>query len=869
MAYTESRSAPIAIYSRPNDFPLENVVSTRRSFTSMSPMGGATGAMKKFLNRRRGNTGDGYGSTENLPRLQAFEIVGGNGSISPGTMVYDVEPLQSPRSSVKISLITNSPTSPKSPTLQTMFSRFGRDKAHPRLGSVTEIGGTQMTEARKKLYRRSLSADNVLPFRMESDFGNGVPKDQTIHPLAMGPSDLNGNAIPSSVSEGSSHLANNTSANALLESDPEFYHNSVEFLNTHHSRSYTEDWAKRNKRHTGLSRRQSESSLLNIISEKYGSSDHSCGVWDSTLGVGASSSDSLPLPLVSLSSPTQYYDCPQTRNVVRFYLANNEYQFDEMLDSGFPSRSLRLPEETEDSHFMTLRLTLTPWHARAEESMLYGPENTSKPPHLRSMVYKLFSRSSSSLLMSALPPTPSSVSSNRPPHVAKDSTSSTGMDDIGRSSDRSLSRSSAISSMFNSFASSYTPGESSVTQRKKLRGPLKDKGFRIIATPVTDNPLSPSRDHQYLSSPPLTPVQPRSGSLSALSLPLYTSDELSPPIPPRRKVSTPALFYSLTHGNTSSLSLPETIERPRSAVPTKSGLRKAAITGFSADIPLVDSVATVALQSTRYPHRDYTPPSARQWQPQHKCSDPTLNYAKTTVESDVNVDISSDELRYDSPPVTPPSPLQQTDDSRLSIRNRQQLLRSHVSPKSPHHQPDVSSSRPSPDHCHKSAPSTPMNPHVLAPWQYQESVPTDHYCAWTPSQPGDVQFQRSNNDLQQYQQHHYNLQQQQQRWHQSRAQQQQEQPPSPLHHQAKHPLSPTAIDGRDGSRIFSYAHPRPHDGAQGSRYSNATKDEPNYAPAPRRALDDRKRNMSVPCISGPIAMEGSHRIQPSQSFVFP
>lgn len=869
MAYAESRSAPITIYSRSNDFPQENVVSTRRSFTSMSPMGGATGAMKKFLNRRRGNTGDGYGSTENLPRLQAFEIVGGNGNISPGTMVYDVEPFHSPRSSVKISLTANSPTNPKSPTLQTMFGRFGKDKAHPRLGSMTEISGTQTTETWKKLNRRSLSADNVLPFRMASGFGNGVPKDQTIHPLAMDPGDLNGNALPSPVSEGNTHIANITSANALLESDPEFYHNSVEFLNTHHSRSYTEDWAKRNKRHTGLSRRQSESSLLNIISEQYGSSDHNCGVWDRALGVGASSSDSLPLPLISLSSPTQYYDCPQTRNVVRFYLANNEYQFDEMLESGFPSRSLRLPEETiEDSQFMTLRLTLTPWHARADESKLYGPENTSKPPHLRSMVYKLFSRSSSSLLMSTSPPTPSSVSTDRPPHVAKDSTSSTGMDDLGGSSDRSLSRVSAISSMFNSSAALSIPGESSVTQSKKPRGPPRDKGFRIIATPVTDSPLSPSRDHQYLSSPPLTPVHPRSGSLSALSLPLYTSDELSPPIPPRRKVSTPTLFYSLAQGNTSSLSLPETIERPRSAVPTKSGLRKAAITGSSVDTPLVDSAATVAFKSARYPNGDYTPPSSHQRQPQHTYSDTTLNYAKTTMESNVNVDVSSGDHRYDSPPVTPPSSFKQTDDARLSIRSRQQPLRAHIALISPHHQPDVSSSRPSPDNYHKSAPTTPMSPHVLAPWQYQESVPTDLYCAWTSSHPGDVQFQRSNNDLQQYQQHHYNLQQQQQRWHQSRALQQQEQPPSPLHHQAKHPLSPTAIDGRDESRFFSYSHPRPHEGAQGSRHNSATKVEPNCAQAPRGALEDRKRNMSVPCISGPNDMESSHRIQPSQPLSF-
>ncbi|KAF9310702.1 hypothetical protein BG003_008178 [Podila horticola] len=713
MAYTESRSAPITIYSRQENDLTQDVLSTRRSFSSMSPMGGATGAMKKFLSRRRGNTGDGYGSTDNLPRLQAFEIVGGNGSISPGTMVYDVEPLQSPRSSVKISVTANSPTSPKSPTLHNMFGRFARDKAHPRHGSMTEIQGLapSVTEkARKKLNRRSLSADSLPPFRAESGSTvGGAPKDQKIHPLAMGPVDsLNGGAIPSA--SGINHLANNTSAaNALLESDPEFYHNSVEFLNMHHSRSHTEDWAKRNKRHTGIARRQSESSLLNIISEQCESSDnHNCGVWDRTLGVGASS-ESLPLPLTSLSSPTQYYDCPQTRNMIRFYLANNEYQFDEMLESGFPSRSLRLAEEiTEDSYFMTLRLTLTPWHARAEESELYGPENTSKPPHLRSMVYKLFSRSSSSLLLSTSHPTSSSVSSNARHHVAKDSIYS-GMEDVGARGNRSFSMTST-SSVFTSSTALPIPGESSALS-KKLR-PTKDRGFRIIATSVSESPISPiqTRDYQYLSSPPLTPVHPRSGSLSALSLPFYSSDELSPPLPPRRKASTPALFYSLAQGNTSSLYLPETIERPRSAVPTKSGLRKAMAPGPCVDTnPLVDTTPIVASKSAKYPYRtDNTPASSRQQQPHHKYSDPTLNSTMTTMGSDIDgIDSTSDGHRYDSPPITPPSSFKQTDDSSQHPRSRQQLSPSNASPTSPQHQVDVSPSRPIPDNCHRSAMYSP------------------------------------------------------------------------------------------------------------------------------------------------------------------
>ncbi|KAG0338835.1 hypothetical protein BG004_007057 [Podila humilis] len=809
MAYIESRSAPITIYSRREvDDTHDHVVSTRRSFSSMSPMGGAAGAMKKFLSRRRGTTNDGFnGGSECPPRsLQVFEIVGGNGNIAAGTMVYDDDSLCSPRTSpVKTSLTTNSPISPKSPTLHSMFGRFGKDKSasHSRLGSITDnsvgvVPPTRATSESKRLNRRSLSADSVLPFKaldkMQSSSNGACPVAQAedkIHPWAMSPEDNTFVATPAESS------ANNESATTpssrehgkhqnLLESDPEFYQSSVDFLNAHHSRNHTaEGWSNRNKRRTSaLSRRQSESCLLNMISEQRESLDeHSCGAWHRQSGIGPSS-ESLLMPSLS-SSPTQYYDSPQTRNLVRFYLANNEYHFDEMLESGFPSRSLRGANDDgllDDSWYMTLRLTLTPWHARAEESTLYGPENTSRPPHLRSMVYKLFSRSSSSLLLSSPNPPASPVSISAPMHLAKDSISSTiGSDDLaaGKGSSRPLTLRTAniTSPTLSTIVSPTSPlGEVIPFQAMRTpRGPSKDKGFKIIASPTAakERPQSPvfqGREYQYLS-PPLTPVQPRSGSLSAMSLPIYNNDEMSPIVPPRRKASTPALFYS-AQGNISALSLPETIERPHSTIPTKSSLRKSRGSGSKAFSPntSLDGISVLS-KSPRYPkmeRTEFVPPSARQ---QHcfrrtsgPCSDPVAPHTVRIPESaqqSVEFD-SMDAPRYSTPPSTPPTSLKLSSDNQLYMSQRSQQQQQPQQ-----QQPSSSRSR------HAPFQGPVQHPHLDSSLS-RSQLPTA--TATAAGTAAALSIMSMNPSLpQHYELSHYNLQQQQQRWQQNQLQSRQQQ----------------------------------------------------------------------------------------------
>ncbi|KAF9404890.1 hypothetical protein BGZ94_003892 [Podila epigama] len=895
-SYPEGHHQPITIYARP---PTDTAAtSTRRSFTSSSPMGGAADAMKKFLRRRRGTTSDGFNNTsptDSSPRSplpQAFEIVGGYGAISPGTTVYDiVDPISSsPRniSSAKmasIDLATTTPTSPKSPTFHGMFARFGRDRTagtKPQVfGSLSELSSSPPALApsssstnandssisgntnsntnsntycntvgktkseRKKIFRRSLSMDGLFICK---DIGEGaagpvstnvnvIAADAKIHPWSLEGSEqvVQGPLSPPPTPD--SYCAQSDLAlphDLLLESDPDFLHSTVEFLNTHHSRSSTIDcWANRNRRRTsGPSRRQSESGLLNIIGENNNvdDEDQQCNGWSSNLGAGGSS-ESLQLSNC-LSSPTQYYDCPQARNVLRFYLANNEYQFDEMLESGFPSKTLRgMTDETAvdglSPNFMTLRLTLTPWHARAEESKLYGPENTAKPPHLRSMMYKLFSRSSSSLLLlsptsqSHSQPQTRSSSTSGPSsahpesHVSKDSIST-----IHGDQDAYEHRHANTTTVVDD-----TPYEASSTahtgaKKGSPRGPSKEHGFKITA-PVELRHQHQHQYHgqrennQYLSSPPLTPVQKRCGSLSALSLPLNAlcDDTLTPPgLPPRRKTSTPALFYSSNAGhsnnNASTMSLPETIERPRSTLPVKSGLRRLQMMSPSQQQSVEDEIAATSMSLSPRVHSSPVPSNMhpRQQQP----------FAKTSFETTRTLGGSAFQHgpRYPSPPMSPPSPT--TRPSTGSIQSVQQdgyafdafsFSRNHATERVHRTVSNVAS----------------MHPSAFTPWRGEDGVKL------SPSYSTDFQMTTmtpttANTDMQRlYYQNHFNLQQQQQQYwqqnqmksqsHQNR-QQQQQLPPLPPHlftphppasparshprYRFKNPLSPTESEGQVG-----------------------------------------------------------------------
>ncbi|KAF9968849.1 hypothetical protein BGZ70_003588, partial [Mortierella alpina] len=110
------------------------------------------------------------------------------------------------------------------------------------------------------------------------------------------------------------------------------------------------------------------------------------------------------------SSPTHFYDSPQVREALRLFLASNGCEFEEMIDNGFPSEVLLNRNDDEDDEddeddaeddesapdhcrYLTLRITLTPWHSRADEADLYGAEvEPEAPQEIRSMMSELFSR---------------------------------------------------------------------------------------------------------------------------------------------------------------------------------------------------------------------------------------------------------------------------------------------------------------------------------------------------------------------------------------------------------------------------------------------------------------------------------------------
>ncbi|KAF9126531.1 hypothetical protein BGW39_006551, partial [Mortierella sp. 14UC] len=237
-----------------------------------------------------------------------------------------------------------------------------------------------------------------------------------------------------------------------IQGDVEFFKKSVEFLRTHHSRHNTaDDWANRNKRKVQLPpRRQSESCLLDRIAdtqvvdtannkgkdmlsssvpEKIESEewqeeeprafgpgscwkdldpsrssmmdfDHLVDDGDRSL---LSSVDILLMPIIS--SPTRFYDCPRSRKLVRTYLTSKGREFDEMIEFGFPltyivddNRSISSSSSSKDCRFLTLRLTLTPWHARADEAKLYGSDDAAAAgAPIKERVNKFLSRTSAKL----------------------------------------------------------------------------------------------------------------------------------------------------------------------------------------------------------------------------------------------------------------------------------------------------------------------------------------------------------------------------------------------------------------------------------------------------------------------------------------
>ncbi|KAF9132651.1 hypothetical protein BGW39_011678 [Mortierella sp. 14UC] len=350
--------------------------------------------------------------------------------------------------------------------------------------------------------------------------------------------------------------------------------------------------------------------------------------------------------LVSSSAlPTQFYNSVKTRNVLRTYLTSSGLEFDEMIEYGFPSEAFMNNDDDEDlelldpnladensmhsqynkvaelapsCRFLTLRITLTPWHARADESTLYGPRITGgRQLQFKAMVNRFFTRSNNTTTAMIAAPlsSPSSLSLvgttaspklkpviSAPLIGTRSPSYNTIAEDLQRSVHplTSVTVSTLDSAPVGGAAGRRSPGGSCNNSRPSSPGRVRSGPASRRGSPATELSVSnmtsllpshilsptnasfrvtaatgeatPRIGHRLFSptpfsTPSLIPVPvaigstsqpPRKGSLSALSLSINhqqqqqqqqqsTSSSLSahaPMIPPRRKGSTPALFFT-------------------------------------------------------------------------------------------------------------------------------------------------------------------------------------------------------------------------------------------------------------------------------------------------------------------------------------
>ncbi|KAF9905322.1 hypothetical protein EC991_001745 [Linnemannia zychae] len=419
-----------------------------------------------------------------------------------------------------------------------------------------------------------------------------------------------------------------------IQGDVEFFKKSVEFLRTHHSRHNTaDDWANRNKRKAQLPvRRQSESCLLDRVTETHivdpvigkGKDMLSSSVPDKieneewqaeeprAFGPGScwkdldpscssmidfdhhvddgdrsllSSVDILLMP--TISSPTRFYDCPRSRKLVRTYLTSKGREFDEMIEFGFPltsivddNKSISSPSSSKDCRFLTLRLTLTPWHARADEAKLYGSEDATEAravaaaagAPIKEMVNKFLSRTSAKLscspprILSLLPDARSVMSAvpDRKMSLTPDSTLSALSFNNGAASpaeptvtlsplsqtphshlNASLSSLSQLppSRLKPIKSSSNNSGLNSPASSGVIPTPRREKGFRITNPSVMSSPIP-----LPLTTTSVPPLLRTTNSTDYLSIdPSSLGIFSSPPSTPSTPSPTTAYPYQAQH----------------------------------------------------------------------------------------------------------------------------------------------------------------------------------------------------------------------------------------------------------------------------------------------------------------------------------
>ncbi|KAF9926584.1 hypothetical protein FBU30_003832 [Linnemannia zychae] len=256
--------------------------------------------------------------------------------------------------------------------------------------------------------------------------------------------------------------------------------------------------------------------------------------------------------LVSSSAlPTQYYDSNRTRDVLRTYLTSPGLEFDEMIEYGFPSEAFMndskddyldfgtedlLSQQTEvapSCRFLTLRITLTPWHARANESTLYGSSATGgRQLQFKAMVNRFFTKTN--VATTAMIAAPLSTPSSLLP-----------VDDNNSTINSPKMNPSGYQVPTDHHEQSICP---LTTAPPFLSNRTSPKIGRRLFSPASSPPSSQIPVLVTATGSPSQP--PRKGSFTALSLPLNPQQQQSfipvtaPIIPPRRKGSTPALFFT-------------------------------------------------------------------------------------------------------------------------------------------------------------------------------------------------------------------------------------------------------------------------------------------------------------------------------------
>lgn len=77
------------------------------------------------------------------------------------------------------------------------------------------------------------------------------------------------------------------------------------------------------------------------------------------------SKETEPIAFPPVRPKAEYYDTPTARHRLR--LLSCEATLDDVVQHGFPC-----------NHIMTMRVTLTPWHGRADDKDIYGEESEKK-----------------------------------------------------------------------------------------------------------------------------------------------------------------------------------------------------------------------------------------------------------------------------------------------------------------------------------------------------------------------------------------------------------------------------------------------------------------------------------------------------------